>query len=344
MGYLYHLKRPAAATGKRPVSVLPPEPEAPETWTDLTERLANPAQPDPAGQPGLERARADQFSLVLTALAIPHQINFRPGSGLRLLAPAAWAEQAMDELTAWQAEDNQAAEQARARTRSDGAQNEPVTAMVLLLLILFHLLASGDLPGLGQGLDWKTLGYADASLIRQGQWFRLVTAMTLHQDVIHLLGNVILGWPFFWLVCRRLGAGLGWLMIIVSGALGNLFTAWIHDWNHISLGASSMVFAAVGLIGGYTVLAGHFQGKRDLIKGVGAALAILAMMGASGERVDLMAHFFSLACGLILGLAMGLISKAGQKIPSLISTLAGLAAILLVGLSWLEAIAKGSVD
>ena len=91
-------------------------------------------------------------------------------------------------------------------------------------------------------------------------------------------------------------------------------------------------------------MAGHFQGKRDLIKGVGAALAILAMMGASGERVDLMAHFFSLACGLILGLAMGLISKAGQKIPSLISTLAGLAAILLVGLSWLEAIAKGSVD
>lgn len=41
------------------------------------------------------------------------------------------------------------------------------------------------------------------------EWYRCVTALTLHADSQHLFGNVLFGAPFLILLCRRVGLGLG---------------------------------------------------------------------------------------------------------------------------------------
>ena len=45
------------------------------------------------------------------------------------------------------------------------------------------------------------------------------------------------------------GYGVGWLLILLAGALGNLASAWLYQSHHLSGGASTAVFAALGILG-----------------------------------------------------------------------------------------------
>ena len=76
---------------------------------------------------------------------------------------------------------------------------------------------------------------------------------------------------------------------------------------HDSVGASTAVFGAVGLLGGLGAT-GRLQvrfRRRNAWVPVAATLGILAMLGTAGERVDLWAHGFGLAAGVGLGLVAG---------------------------------------
>ena len=52
--------------------------------------------------------------------------------------------------------------------------------------------------------NWFVAGRVDGELIRQGEVWRLFTALTLHADVKHLLGNIVFG-VFFGLFAGRPG-------------------------------------------------------------------------------------------------------------------------------------------
>ena len=53
-----------------------------------------------------------------------------------------------------------------------------------------------------RGADWSEVGRVSGEQILHGQWWRVVTALTLHADVMHLVGNVIaclifwVGWHY----------------------------------------------------------------------------------------------------------------------------------------------------
>ena len=48
-----------------------------------------------------------------------------------------------------------------------------------------------------------------------------------------------------------LGSGLAWASILATGAMGNLFNALIRPGAHTSVGASTAVFAALGLVAAF---------------------------------------------------------------------------------------------
>ncbi|HEX6882155.1 MAG TPA: rhomboid family intramembrane serine protease [Planctomycetota bacterium] len=195
------------------------------------------------------------------------------------------------------------------------------------------------------GHDWVAAGAARASAIRAGALERTVTALTLHADVPHLLSNLVFGGLFAYLLFHTAGAGIGALALLVAGALGNLANAWLRAGEHLSIGASTAVFAAVGLLGGTEARARHLlaEPRARRIAPVGAALLLLLYLGV-GEarptsRVDVLAHVFGLLAGLALGPLLGSLPRAWIEQRGL-QVGAALLALLALALAWLRVLAS----
>ena len=143
---------------------------------------------------------------------------------------------------------------------------------------------------------------SSAFYILRGELYRSVTSLLIHANAGHLAGNMIGIALFGTAVCSITGWGAGWFMILATGILGNLMNAVLYKTGHISIGASTAVFGAVGILGAHQFF------KKIKLPGrrmrawlpLGAGLALLGFLG-SGEHTDLTAHFFGFMAGLILG-------------------------------------------
>jgi membrane associated rhomboid family serine protease len=156
-------------------------------------------------------------------------------------------------------------------------------------------------------IAWFERGSADAARIFAGEPWRVITALTLHADGPHVAGNALFGTLFWGAVSRSLGPGMALAWVIAAGALGNLVNAWVRSSAHDSVGASTAVFGAVGILAGLGLtrrLRIGERGRRVLVP-IAAGLGLLAMLGTTGERVDLWAHIFGLAAGVPLGVVAG---------------------------------------
>jgi membrane associated rhomboid family serine protease len=176
--------------------------------------------------------------------------------------------------------------------------------------------------------EWFTAGAARSTRIQAGEWWRAVTALTLHADAGHVIGNVLAATLFAGSVCRRFGSGVGLAALVAAGVLGNLANAFFRSGGHSSVGASTAVFAGVGVLAAEALVRRRAPTGGRLAP-LGAGLGILAMLGTS-ERADVWAHFFGLAAGCALGVPLALrVARAPSPIWQLAA--AGLAAAALVG-------------
>jgi len=160
---------------------------------------------------------------------------------------------------------------------------------------------------------WEDRGVADAKAILAGEWWRTITALTLHGDGAHLAANLATGLLFAAFLIPRLGSGFTWLAILLSGVLGNALNAWGYRGEpHFSIGASTACFGALGILVGLELFARwrepRTRGRWQLIVPIGAGLALLAFLGVGEEqqRVDYMAHCW----GFLAGLAEGVVVEA----------------------------------
>lgn len=174
-------------------------------------------------------------------------------------------------------------------------------------LAIFHGI-TGPSAQHGRYFGWGT---ADASHILHGRWFEAITALTLHADAGHVLGNALAGTVFVTAVHRRLGAGLGTLVVLAAGAAGNLLNALWHPNGHRSIGASTAVFAAVGVLAATQLVINRATEARDRASRFrvwGPLVGGLALLGTLGSspHSDLHAHGFGFAAGLVLGLVAAL--------------------------------------
>jgi membrane associated rhomboid family serine protease len=183
------------------------------------------------------------------------------------------------------------------------------------------------------GKDWFAAGEAQAGLILGGEWERVVTGLTLHADFGHLLSNLIAGSVFGLFVSQMLGSGFAWLMILVAGSVGNAVNAFLQQSSHTSVGASTAIFGAIGLLA-VVALRHRARWRAGLRKWIplAAGLMLLAFLGIEGERVDVGAHLAGFAAGALLGAG---ILAAGPPRPTARSTAAFVIFALAVVLgSW----------
>jgi len=221
-------------------------------------------------------------------------------------------------------------------------ENPVGTLVVLAALAAFANLTEANLFRLGfPTVVWQQLGQADAALIRQGEWWRCVTALTLHSGWLHLLGNLVFGGVFGWRLSRETGSGLAWLLILLAGFGGNLLNALLRSGDYVSVGASTAVFGAIGLLATLNLVRFRKPLWKRWALPLAAALGLLGMLGSGGERTDLGGHLFGFACGLIIGAlaALGLLrwGRPGSRLNATLGTLAWAA---ILGAWWL-AIRRG---
>lgn len=198
--------------------------------------------------------------------------------------------------------------------------------ILLVVYVAVHMAGSADVAVTRFG--------ASAYKIINGQLYRTVTALFLHADEVHLAGNMISIAIFGTAVCTIAGWGFGWLMILVCGAFGNLINAFMYESGHISIGASTAVFGAIGILVGYQSLKSRSVAKKRFAAWIPLAcgLALLGLLGSGGVRVDIMAHLF----GLVSGAAVGLVYAAGVRNPvgKTGQILSAVAVLMIIALSW----------
>lgn len=184
-------------------------------------------------------------------------------------------------------------------------------------------------------LDAFQIGELHAARVQSGQWWRAWTALTLHVSGPHLIANLGAGIWFGYLAGRQLGVGVAWLLIVAGGGIANLVEGLFAPPWHRSVGASTAVFTALGLMAAYTwrerlrLPQRWVQRWGPLVAGV----ILLGWLGTAGKDTDIMAHFLGFGIGLLLGAAAALpgVSPRLHRLPQ---WPAGLAAIAIMAAAW----------
>jgi rhomboid protease GluP len=275
-----------------------------------------------------------EFSLVLEARGIEHEVRESGDSGL-LTVPTSLVHLAYDEISRYSAE--------RDVPRSATSLVEPfpgaafgAIGYVLILLLTAYCAGVGLF-----GADWLSLGALDAAAGRE--WWRALTALTLHLDQEHLMGNLLFGALAGMAAGRLLGPGVAWASIVGAGALANYVEILIAPATHRAVGASTAVFAALGLLAGLawrqrlTLRERRWYRWAPLIAGI----CLLTLLGAGNEHVDVLGH----ALGFLLGVVVGwFYARAGipRNRGRRLQVATGVGAVLLVSAAWLLALGRAA--
>jgi len=245
----------------------------------------------------LSREQADTFGLVLLSSGIDHEI--RRGEMGWALWVAEGASEVAESLLKTYLEENKGFKTSKKSLGETYPRTWSGAGGVFVLLVLHIGLT---LAGNDAGLFHRLYG-SSAGLVVSGEWYRCATALLLHADSLHLAGNLVGMAIFATAVCSITGWGVGWLLILASGISGNLINAYAYGYGHSSIGASTAVFGALGLLSSYQFLKKiHTPFSRfQVLLPLGAGLALLAFLGSS-SHTDIMAHLFGFLSGVALGL------------------------------------------
>jgi membrane associated rhomboid family serine protease len=266
---------------------------------------------------------AGDNSLVLVAAGIDCHLA-RRGGLVSLLVAASRQDEARAELDAY-------AEDSGRGPRPEQLQfpaRDGLTGVLAYFCAMIALYSATTHQAFG--FDWFTVGEGQAGLIGKGEWWRTLTALGLHADLGHLIGNLIAGGLFGFFLSETVGAGVAWLTILLAGIAGNAVNALLQPASHTSIGASTAIFGAIGLL---AVLAlkhqrSRWRGGLRRWAPIGAGLMLLAFIGIEGERIDIGAHIAGFGAGCLIG--AGLLMS--RTLPN--QALSGTAAVVLFCAAW----------
>jgi membrane associated rhomboid family serine protease len=249
------------------------------------------------------RRQVEEWELVLSSVHIACRVT--PGeSGYLLLVDAADLERAEAELRAYDRENREELALEAPPLEEDRGTGPLNVAFAAATAMGAFYLVTGPRDA---SVVWFQVGSADAARILEGELWRVVTALSLHADLTHLIGNLLFGTLFLALVGHSLGAGLALALALLAGSGGNVANALLRSSAHVSIGASTAVFGAVGILCGVGAARRQQRGERwrRVVLPLGAGLGLLAMFGSAGGRVDVFAHLFGLLAGNLLGVVVG---------------------------------------
>ena len=185
---------------------------------------------------------------------------------------------------------------------------------------------------------------SDSEAFATGEWWRPVTALTVHSGPVHLAGNLACLALLGAIVCDCLGAGLAWVVILGAGILGNSLACLLHGEGYSSVGASTSCFGALGALTMDRLLY-RFESSpqpsrewKTIILPLGAGIALVGLLG-TGPRSDLAAHAFGFFAGAIFVVPVRRLVPQ----PLCVDRILQMAALALVLSAWRCAFAKSAL-
>jgi len=278
----------------------------------------------------LSEDQANQYGLVLSSAGISYRLK-KEGSGWYVWVDDMDHEKALSTIEQY-LEENQDFDK-KDEVLHFEYQKTFTGLWASMLLLVFYVVTK-------HGYDFHHIvnAYGSSAFhILRGELYRTVTSLMLHANPLHLSGNILGTAIFGTAVCTITGWGVGWLMILATGIAGNLSNAILYKTGHLSIGASTAVFGAIGILAVHQFirkLGLPGQRMRAWLPLAGG-IAILGILG-SGEFTDLMAHLFGFLSGIGIGalytnLVKGPIKRTYQVYCFLVT-------LSVLFLSWITAI------
>ena len=235
----------------------------------LPSRFANPVE---VFRSARQRA-CDERAFVLTAVGIENEIEL-DGDAYAVRVDAVAHAHALHHLAQYEAE----------RRRTPLPEPELALQPDAWLGSMVYVLVLLAIP-LAAEMGWQhvgnALGQMDPVRIRAGEWWRAWTALTLHRDASHLLGNLGAGVLLGHAAAQIWGNARAWLLVVMTAAAANLVEAQLPLAPYVSVGASTAVFAALGLVAAWSWRSRRRYAHNWMRRAVPlvAGLAVLAFFG-----------------------------------------------------------------
>ena len=191
--------------------------------------------------------------------------------------------------------------------------------------------------------------------IRNGKSPMWLVGLALGSFLYPPLGTIAI-W-FGYLASRLVGVGNTWLLVVVGAGLANWIEAYFGPSKHLSVGASTAVFTALGLLSAYSWRTRLAYPQRWALRWgpLIAGVILLSWTGTGGESldqpgvggggqsvdvsVDVLAHALGFAVGLCTGAGVALGAAPGvlDRVPQ---WFAGLLALVPLVLAWIRALSS----
>ena len=283
------------------------------------------------------QAACAEFGLVLDAKGLPYERGPLGEAWVLWVSPGA-ADGAREELARYAAERSERREPLPLLIPFTGS-SYGAAAYAFVLIVVAYCAGAGSF-----GVNWLDVGALDSRVGGAGEWWRCLTALTLHLDQEHLMGNLLFGVGIGVLVGRVFGPGVAWLSVVLAGAAANYLDMIMSPSWHRAVGASTAVFAALGLLAGFGW--GQRLSRRDrpgrdrpgrerlyrwapLFAGV----FLLALLGAGNEHVDVLGHLLGFSSGTLLGWIFARVGVPRSRRP-VWQVAAGTLTLGLLGVAW----------
>jgi rhomboid protease GluP len=177
-----------------------------------------------------------------------------------------------------------------------GSKKVMLTYIIIALNIIVYActaILSGDFAEIDYYVV-RQYGQHNSFVLNGGYW-QLFTAMFVHVNIVHLLGNMFF-LLIFGLRAEELFAIQEYLLVyFLSGLAGNLLTLLFGPLAPPSAGASGAIF---GLFGACTIYIRRAIGQSI----IGALLySFFLLMMSAGQNVNNLAHLGGLVIGLMIG-------------------------------------------
>jgi len=273
------------------------------------------------------QAACAEFGLVLDAKGLPYERGRLGEAWVLWVSPGA-ADIAREELARYAAERSERREP-RPPFIPFAGSSYGAAAYACVLIVVAYCAGAGLF-----GVNWLDVGALDSRAGGAAEWWRCVTALTLHLDQEHLMGNLLFGMGIGVLAGRVFGPGVAWFSVVLAAAMGNYLDMLMSPAWHRAVGASSAVFAALGLLTGFGW--GQRLSKRDRLyrwAPLFAGVFLLALLGAGNEHVDVLGHLLGFLSGTAVGWMFARAGVPRSRGPAW-QVAAGAATLGLLGVAW----------
>ena len=270
---------------------------------DLSAEAAHERVPEDLVEAGVYPTFARGFEHSIVVLALGHPCWLVPWEGgYRLLVEPAALAAARAQLVCFDRESLHWPPQPIAPD-FPARDADFVTPLLWAVAVFAVFVFQGDRPG------WVETGALDAQAVfDRGEWWRPATALFLHSNLEHLLSNLLAGVFVISALLSTVGRRRGWILLGLASLAGNIAAAALnYPGPYRSIGASTAIFAAIGLLTGRAIRvvgqSGHPHRWRTMFIPLAAGLTVLGLYGAGGVHVDVFAHLSGFTAGLIVGFA-----------------------------------------